>query len=90
MVGPPKAYEVLGGPINNSRSRLWQHNKSFGEYVDVGQQVVRYDTIQYRDEAFRVSRLLICQVSKSVGVTLENTGRVDCGSLCDTIQSTIR
>jgi len=31
-----------------------------------------------------------CQVSKSVGVTLENTGRMDCGSLCDTIQSTIR
>ena len=23
-------------------------------------------------------------------VTLENTGRMDCGSLCDTIQSTIR
>jgi hypothetical protein len=25
-----------------------------------------------------------------VGATLENTGRMDCGSLCDTIQSTIR
>ena len=32
----------------------------------------------------------LCQVSKSVGVTLENTGRMDCESLCDTIQSTIR
>ena len=31
-----------------------------------------------------------CQVSKSVCVTLENTGRMDCGSLCDTIQSKIR
>jgi len=47
VVGPPKAYEVLGGPINNSTSCLWQHNKSFAEYVDVGQQVVRSGTIRY-------------------------------------------
>ena len=32
----------------------------------------------------------LCQVSKSVSVTLENTGRMACGSLWDTIHPPIR
>jgi len=50
-----------------------------------------YHVLQRRegnDNAFQLKS--DCQVSKSVGATLENTGRMDCGSLCDTIQSTIR
>jgi hypothetical protein len=58
------------------------------------QEVVSSFRRQLLDET--ISQVVVCvhlancQVSKSVGVTLENTGRMDCGSLCDTIQSMIR
>jgi hypothetical protein len=62
--------------------------KLVGEAVDIMCQVnPKYEKFVVIENGKKV---LYCQVSKSVGVTLENTGRMDCGPLCDTIQSTIR